>query len=175
MQKELLACITPLSKGGSKPAPRDLSEWWSTVERVVCSLGPEIRLQRLDEMHIVHVGPVILGQGVWRALESSPPESWEELKDRVNKRYGMDEDQVLDAFYAMQPVPDESAEHFVDRVEERRLAIGEGTKNLYRHFTKALSKKDRLRLDGMAETAAWMGGSKLARADWTSLVQWAHH
>lgn len=61
MQKELLGCVTPLSKGEYAPAPQDLRGWWSNVERVVGSLGPDIVLSRLDESHIVHLGPIILG------------------------------------------------------------------------------------------------------------------
>lgn len=91
----------------------------------------------------------------------------------MDKRYALDVDTVLDAFYDMRPMPDESAERFVDRVEERRVALGESARHLYRHFSKVLPRRDRRRLDGMAETAAWMGGPKLARPDWSALVRWS--
>lgn len=122
------------------PVRQDLSLMWDRVERHLRALGMTIEPHRFSQYHIVHLGPVILGETVWQEFSNGSYSTWAEFKEAVNQRYGLSRAELLDAFYDMAPTQGESEAQFILRVERLRIRYAESEATCYRQF------KPRLRL-----------------------------
>ena len=54
----------PLGKD-TIPHPRDLTHWWSKVERALEALNPRVSLQAIDARGCGNVAPIVLGDTAW--------------------------------------------------------------------------------------------------------------
>ena len=92
VQRELATALVPLSKGDKLPAQQDLSCFWGRAERAINGLSTEFKVGDLRRPHIRELGPVVLGSPVWQLLQNALVDDWDELKQAVERRFGLTRD-----------------------------------------------------------------------------------
>ena len=140
------------------------------MERHLRALGPEIEPHRFDGSHIRNLGPIILGEAVWGEFSNHRYPSWEEFKGAVNCRYGLSRAELLDAFYDMAPLDNESEAQFILRVERLRIRYQESESTCYRQFKPRLRLAYREELASATRAANLLGGGAV-EVDWSMLVR----
>ena len=93
--------------------PRDLSVFWEQCESVLCGLGPKIEVVLLFREHIHRVGPLLLGQAVWKDIHDNGYRDLHEFKTLVEERFGMTETERHKHFCHMWPEVAEDFGRFV--------------------------------------------------------------
>ena len=65
----------------------------------------------------------MLGNPVWGLYKNGAIDTWKELKQEVEKRFGLTADQLLDAFYAMRQGREETAAEYILCMENKHLQL----------------------------------------------------
>ena len=92
VQRELATALVPLSKGDKLPAQQDLSCFWGHAEHAINGLSTEFKVGDLRRPYIRELGPVVLGSPVWQLLQNALVDDWDELKQAVERRFGLTRD-----------------------------------------------------------------------------------
>jgi hypothetical protein len=131
-------------------------------------LGSNIKLCEIENEHISHLAPLILGDMIWAEFRSKNFFDWADFKDTLTSKYGLTHDELIDAFYEMTPAKGESAPEFILRVERLRARYEEAPKNCFRQFKTKLDVEYRRGLSQLRRAAAIMG--KAPDLTWEMLV-----
>jgi len=107
---------------------------------------------------------------VWRGVKHKSFHSWAELQDTIEAAYGLSEDEMLDAFYAMQPAQGESDAAFILRVNEKMPRLKVDGPAALRHFAPMLSLEGRRKIDTFRSTLVALGGAG-TQMSWDNLVE----
>jgi hypothetical protein len=105
---------------------------WERAERHLRALGPEIEPHNFGQNHIEKLGPLILGEAVWREFSANSYRDWDDFKKAVEERYGLSRSELLDAFYDMSPMEGESEAQFILKVERLRIRYRESASTCFR-------------------------------------------
>ena len=71
---------------------QDLSCFWVCAECTINGLSTDFKVGDLHRPHIRELGPVVLGSPVWQLLQNALLDDWEELKQAVERRFGLTRD-----------------------------------------------------------------------------------
>ena len=80
-------------------------------------------LEGLKENHLRSIAPHLLGYAVWEQLEERPPQSWREMRERVDWSYQFSTEELVGSFRRMALAPGEDEDEFILRVEEQRARL----------------------------------------------------
>ena len=120
---ELRRAVAPLAAtnvAACDVRPRDLTSFWKASERALLGLGAELKLNNLRREHLHQLGPHLLGEVIWGAIEHREFDTWFEMQALVDERWGLSPEQRRGAFFGLRPKTGECFESFVIRVEDER-------------------------------------------------------
>ena len=115
----------------------------------------------------------MLGNPVWGLYKNGAIDTWKELKQAVEKCFGLTADQLLDAFYAMRQGKEETAAEYILHMENKHLQLNVDEAACYRNFTPLLNKEECMQLDAVHELTATLGGTMYCLLTWENLVSHA--
>ena len=84
-------------------------------------LKNQLELAKLEKAHLKVISPIVFGQPVWTMMNNLKFTNWSELKEHVEKSFGLRQSQLLDAFFGMRPAKGKSAGVFIKRVKDKRF------------------------------------------------------
>ena len=79
---ELRRAVAPLAAANTAACdikPRDLSSFWKACERGLLGLGVELKTANLRREHLQQLGPNLLGEVIWGAIEHREFDTWQEM------------------------------------------------------------------------------------------------
>ena len=122
-------------------------------------LGSTLNVDALGRCELSELVPEVLGAPIWAIIKTDDTwHSWKELKDIVEARWGLTQEQLREAFFPVRPEKSERPERFVLRVEDARKKLkvdDETTLNVFRHY---LPHAMLLKLDDLQVMAAMIAG-----------------
>ena len=127
----------------------------------------------LAEDHLRSIAPYLLGYAVWDQLEERPPQSWTEMRERVDRAYQLSKEELVGSFRRLAPARGEGEDEFVLRVEEQRARLKQPEDRCMELFA-ARDERQKLsegyldRVDELARMKGVMG--KGAEVTWQDLV-----
>ena len=140
---------------GVQPQRCDLTPWWPRVKRAISGLGSEIEPEKLEDAHMRHLAPLIVGPEAWTTYEHRRATwSWVEFVRFIDSTFSLSREACVDAVFEMRQEKAETWEVFALRIDGYRDRYGIDKASMVRHFKGLLSEADRRDLDGVVETMA---------------------
>lgn len=102
----------------------------------------------------------------WQSIKSHVFVNWSAFKLLVEQNFGLDRDQILNAFFAMSPAKEEDTSNFILRVKTLRARYAVDDMMCYRAFVRVLPLEYRAELDQIANHAALLGTTTVPVISW---------
>ena len=107
---------------------------------------------------------------MWGLYKNGAIETGRELKQAVEKLFGLMADQLLNAFYAICQGRGETVAEYILCEEDKHLQLNVDEAACYRHFTPLLDEEERMCLDAIRKLTATLSGTTDCLLTWENLV-----
>ena len=175
-QENFRAALPPvLCPKGAQPQRCDLTPWWPRVKSAISGLGAEIEPERLEDVHMRRLAPLIVGPDAWPTYAGKRATwSWVEFVQFIDCTFSLSREACIDAVYEMRQEKAETWEVFALRIDAYRERYGIDKASMFRHFKGLLSVADRRNMDAMVDNLAFAQGQAHV-ITWDNIINLAVH